>query len=171
MSWTEADIARLKEMAKDAEIEEQFSEAKILLRQIVELSDVKSQRMDALKAIDRIDKKIDRQNASSEAVYQYNIHLEKGSTYIASPTSPVEKNIQYNVNLEENSSFITQPPENPIDAIALDSEKGVNDCRLRNLLKAGRWQEADLETQKSQMLLPIPSLTTISGCDRRLFGL
>jgi GUN4-like/Caspase domain len=143
---TEGDVARLKEMAIDAEIEEGFGEAKRLLRQIVELSDVKSQRMDALKAIDRIDKKIDRQNASSEAVYHYNIHLEQGSTYIAPPTSPVEKNIQYNVNFEENSSFITQPQENPINAIALNSEKGVDYRKLRDLLKAGQWEDADQET-------------------------
>jgi uncharacterized caspase-like protein len=143
---TEADVARLKEVAIDAELEEEFGEAKRLLRQIVELSDVKSQRMDALNAIDRIDKKIDRQNASSEAVYQYNIHLEQGSTYTAPPTSPLEKNIQYNVNLEENSSFITQPQENPIDAIPLDSEMGVDYRKLRDLLNVGQWQEADQET-------------------------
>lgn len=138
-------------MAIISELEEEFGEAKRLLRQIVELSDVKSQRMEALKAIDRIDKKIDRQNASSEAVYQYNIHLEQSSTYIAPPTSPVEKNIQYNVNLEENSSFITQPQENPIDTIPLDSEKDVDYRKLRDLLKAGQWKEADKETLQAML--------------------
>lgn len=148
---TEADVARLKEMAIGAELEEEFDEAKRLLRQIVELSDVKSQRMDALKAIDRIDKKIDRQNTSparEDAVYEYNIHLEQGSKYIAPPTSPTEKNIRYNVHLEENSSFITQPQENPIDEISLDSEKGIDYRKLRDLLKIGQWKKADQETLK-----------------------
>jgi hypothetical protein len=134
---TEADVSRLMEMAKDAELVEEFGEAKRLLRQIVELSDVKSQRMDALKAIDRIDKKIDRQNNSpsrNDAVYQYNINLESGSTYIAPPISPEEKNIEYNVSLEGNSSFITQPPEHSLDAISLDSEKGVDYRKLLNFL-------------------------------------
>jgi hypothetical protein len=105
--------------------------------------------MDALKAIDRIDKKIDRQNNSplrNDAVYQYNISLESGSTYIAPPISPEEKNIQYNVNLEGNSSFITQPPEHSLDTIPLDSEKGVDYRKLRGLLKEGKWKEADEET-------------------------
>ena len=143
---TDADIARLKEMAIDAEIEEQFVEAKRLLRQIVEFSDVRLQRMDALKAIDRVDKKIDRQNASSEAVYQYNIRLEQGSTYIVPPTSPVEKNIQYNVNMEDSATFITESQEEEIDCNNIDFSKGPNFTRLEALLKDQRWKDADSET-------------------------
>jgi hypothetical protein len=38
--------------------------------------------------------------------------------------------------------------QHPLDTIALDSEKGVDYRKLRDLLKAGQWKEADLETLK-----------------------
>ena len=57
---TAMDVTRLKEMAIDAELDEEFDEAKRLLRHIVEFSDVRPNRMDALKAIDRIEEKIAR---------------------------------------------------------------------------------------------------------------
>jgi hypothetical protein len=51
-----------------------------------------------------------------------------------------------NVNLEEDSTFITQHQVNLLDAIPLDSEKGVDYRKLRRLLKTGQWKEADDET-------------------------
>jgi uncharacterized caspase-like protein len=40
-----------------------------------------------------------------------------------------------------------QPPDqHPLDTIPLDSENSVNYRKLRDLLKGGQWQEADIET-------------------------
>jgi hypothetical protein len=48
---------------------------------------------------------------------------------------------------EKPSSIMPEPqPQNPIDTIPLESEKKVDYRKLRDLLKAGKWEEADEET-------------------------
>jgi GUN4-like len=51
---------------------------------------------------------------------------------------------------QEPKSLPKQQPvqQHPVDAIALESENGVDYRNLRDLLKAGKWREADEETQK-----------------------
>jgi hypothetical protein len=45
-------------------------------------------------------------------------------------------------------SALTTEPSQGIDAVALESEKGVDYGNLRDLLKTGQWREADEETLK-----------------------
>jgi uncharacterized caspase-like protein len=145
---TVSDITFLIEQATKAELEEEFDDAKRWLRQVIHVAPLQSQRLEALNALDRIERKIARQQSipDLEAAYQqYNINLEPGSTYIAPPVSLATEKIQYNINLEEGSTFVA-PPQNPIDAIPLESEKNVDYRKLQDLLKAGKWEEADRET-------------------------
>ena len=126
---TEADVARLKEMAKDAELEEEFEEAKRLLLQVVEFSEVKSQRSEALAALDRIEKKLSRRTTMSDAVP---VQVSPPPAVLSIPKPPAPK------------SVTSQPTaQHPLDAIVLDSENGVDYCKLRDLLKAGKWKAAD----------------------------
>jgi uncharacterized caspase-like protein len=140
---TVADIARLIELAKEAELEEEFGEAKKLLRQIVELSDVKSERMAALKAIDRIEDKIFRQNKLSDL-------NQVTPAPLPPPRSiwkPKPKPYSHSHPLPKTPvTIVDSRAQIPLDAIPLDSEKGVDYCNLRDLLKAGQWKEADKET-------------------------
>jgi uncharacterized caspase-like protein len=129
---TAADISRLMEMAIDAELEEEFEKAKRLLLQVVEFSEVKAQRSDALAALARIERKLARQIIIPDAVP---VQPPPPPVIPATPKAPAPK-----------------PPTKPataqlpLDAIPLDSEKGVDYRKLRDLLKAGQWKEADEET-------------------------
>jgi hypothetical protein len=160
---TAIDVADLKELAMYAEVEERFDDAKEIFRQIVEFAPEESQRRSAQRGLDRIEGKISRQrvNADSEKAFQqYNINLRPGATYIAPPSSLPAAKIQYNVNLEEGSTFIAlpqgepKPPSTPseswtqddIDAIPLESEKGIDYRKLRDFLKTEQWGWADCET-------------------------
>ena len=78
---TEADVARLKEMAIKAELEEAFEKAQRLLLQIVELSEDKSQRSEAVAALDRIERKLGRRTITAEAA-----PANPSLTSISSPT-------------------------------------------------------------------------------------
>jgi uncharacterized caspase-like protein len=157
---TSRDVTFLIGQATEAELEERFDDAKNWLRQVIEVAPLPSQRREALKAQDRIESKIARRRATpelAEAFQQYNIHLEPGATYIAPPVSLAAEKIQYNVNLEEGSTFVSPPetvsrqptvpePQNAVDTVPLESEAGINYCKLRDLLKDGKWEEADRET-------------------------
>jgi hypothetical protein len=140
---TAADVSRLIELAKDAELEEEFVEAKRLFRQVVELSDVKSERMDALKAIDRIEDKIFRQNKLSDL-------NQVTPAPLPPPRSiwkPKPKPYSHSHPLPKTPvTTVYGSAQTPLDAIPLDSEKGVNYRKLRDLLKVGKWKEADQET-------------------------
>jgi uncharacterized caspase-like protein len=129
---TEADVARLKEMATEAELEEQFDEAKRLLLQVVEFSEDKYQRSDAVAALDRVDRKLSRRTIIAETK-----PVNPPSIPINPPTPQTP---------EARPATPQQPDQQPIDAITLDSEKGVDYRKLRDLLKAGQWRKADEET-------------------------
>ena len=64
---TEADVARLKEMAIAAELEEEFEKAKRLLLQMIEFSEHKSQRSDVVAALARIKRKLSQRTIIAEA--------------------------------------------------------------------------------------------------------
>ena len=129
---TEADVARLKEMAIAAELEEAFDKAKRLFLQIVKFSEEKSKRSEAMAALDRIEQKLSRRPIIAKAE-----PVNSSLTPISSLTPQTP----------EAKPTTTQPPaQHPLDAIPLDSEKGVDYRKLRDLLKSGRWREADEET-------------------------
>jgi uncharacterized caspase-like protein len=127
---TEADVARLKEMAIMAELEEEFDKAKRLFLQIVEFSEEQSQRNEAVAALDRIERKLSRRTIIAEAE-----SVSPSPTPISPPTPQIPA-----------AKPVTPPAQHPLDAIPLCSEEGVNYCQLRDLLKAKRWRAADQET-------------------------
>jgi hypothetical protein len=129
---TEADVKRLKEMAIMAELEEKFDEAKRLLRQVVELSESRSQRSETMSALDRIERKLQQRLIIVEAVS------------VNSSPDPISPPIT------QTSAPKTETPQplklQLIDTIPLDPEKGVDYRKLSDLLKTRKWQEADQET-------------------------
>lgn len=158
---TEADVARLKEMAIDAECDDDLATALRLWEQINLLATKPEDRNRALKK-------------TTDLVLRS--HSQQQST-ILSPTTEVPDFVAiFEAGLLEpanNSSEAPlpkvdlggskpepppvppaprpdaaklQPPAHPLDAIPLDSEKGVDYRKLRDLLKAGQWREADEET-------------------------
>jgi uncharacterized caspase-like protein len=145
---TASDVTFLIEQAKQAELEEEFDDAKRWLRQVIEAAPLPSQRREALNALDRIERKMARQRSipDLEAAYQqFNINLEPGSKYIAPPVSLAAEKIQYNINLKEGSTFVASPQDN-IDTVPFGSEHKINYRKLRDLLKEGKWEEADQAT-------------------------
>jgi hypothetical protein len=134
---TAADVSRLIELAKDGELEEEFEEAKRLLLQVVEFSEVKAQRSDALAALARIERKLARRIIIPEAV---SVQTSPPPVIPSTPKTPAPKQPEPK---PERPQPTAQPP---LDAIPLDSEKGVDYRKLRDLLQAGKWKEADQET-------------------------
>lgn len=107
---TEADVVRLKEMAIDAECDDDFPTALRLWQQINLLATKPEDRSRALnKTTDLVQRSQSPQPASSASTTEL-------------PQSPTQ---------------------HPLDAIPLNSEKGINYSYLRKLLKAGQWQSAD----------------------------
>jgi uncharacterized caspase-like protein len=136
---TEADVSRLMEMATAAELEEEFEEAKRLLLQIVQFSEVKSQRTEAVAALARIARKLDRRTIISDAVP---VQTPPSPTMVppapkARATKPPRPNPYITIEVFADHLF---------NSIPLDSEIGVDYRQLRNLLKAEQWREADQET-------------------------
>jgi uncharacterized caspase-like protein len=131
---TEADVARLKEMAIDAELKEELEKAKQQWLQIIEFSEEKAQRSEAISALARIEQKLNRRTTIAEAD-----SVNPSPIPISSPTpqTPVAK---------PASAAPPATVHHPLDAIPLDSEEGVDYRKLRDLLKAGQWRKADEET-------------------------
>lgn len=129
---TEADVTRLKEMAIEAELEEEFDEAKRLFLQIIEFSEEKAQRSEAISALARIEQKLNRWTTIAETD-----SVNPSSIPISSPTPKT---------LSQRQQVPQSQTNHPLDAIPLDSEDGVDYRKLRDLLKAGRWRKANEET-------------------------
>jgi hypothetical protein len=125
---TEADVSRLKEMAIAAELEESFDEAKRLLRQIVKLSENQSQRSEAVAALDRIEQKLSRRIIITE------------TEPVSPPSTPISP------STPQLPAAPPTPVQHPLDTIPLDSENSIDYRKLRDLLKAEKWKEADQET-------------------------
>jgi uncharacterized caspase-like protein len=131
---TEADVTRLKEMAIMAELEEEFEKAKGLLLQIIEFSEVQSQRSEVSAALARIERKLGRRTMIPGEIP---VQVAPPSTIPPTPQT---------ATVNPPTATSEQPNQHPLDAIPLDSEKGVDYCKLRYLLKAGEWKKADKET-------------------------
>ncbi|MBE9032692.1 GUN4 domain-containing protein [filamentous cyanobacterium LEGE 11480] len=157
---TDSDVTFLIEQAKDAELEEEFDEAKRWLRQIIEVAPVASQRRAALKAQDRIDRKIAGQTTPP----------------MPAPTVVPIVEPQQRVEVKPKSTPPEPQSQNSIDRIPLESEKKIDYRKLRDLLKAGKWEAADKETlevmlqasnRKSQGWLDTDSLKNFPCKDLR----
>jgi GUN4-like/Caspase domain len=122
---TEADIARLKEMAIDAECDGDFPVALRLWEQINLLATKPDDRSRAL-------------NKTTDLVRR------SQSQQPASPTPTTERPQSASpIPTTERPQPLTQQP---LDAIPLESENGVDYRKLRDLLKASQWRKADRET-------------------------
>jgi hypothetical protein len=113
---TAIDVALLKEMAIDAESDRDFEKAIQLWEQVNLLAENAGDR---LRALNRVRDLMGR-----------------------SETSPTWQNPQ-DIPVQTTASL---PPESTLDAIPLASEKGIDYRKLKNLLKVGKWWEADRET-------------------------
>jgi uncharacterized caspase-like protein len=112
---TEADVARLKEVAIDAESDGNVPMALRLWEQVNLLATKPEDRRRALNKTTDLTQRSQSQQPAS--------HTPK--------------------------TEIPQPPiQHPLDAIPLDSEKGIDYRKLHDLLKAGQWREADQETHQ-----------------------
>ncbi len=156
---TASDVTFLIEQAKNAELEEEFDDAKRWLRQVIEVAPLPAQRRTALDAQDRIARKVARQTTPSMPVQ------------IAVPIVAPPK-----IESKPKPTPPEPQPQNPIDSIPLESEKKIDYRKLRDLLKAGNWEEADKETltvmlqaanQKSQGWLAADALKQFPCKDLR----
>jgi transcriptional regulator with XRE-family HTH domain len=112
------DVSRLKEMAIDAECDRDIERAIRLWEQIILLPTIDT--TDRQLALNRIRDLMSRSSQSPTVLEPLpEIELSQPETY-----------------------------ERAIDAVPLKSEKGVDYRTLRDLLKAGKWREANEETLK-----------------------
>lgn len=126
---TDMDVARLQMMAIDAEIKGDFGKAIELWAKVNELSQKSDERNRAIQKI------IDLTRRSHQPP---TIKPEPPPAINSAPTAAPK---YLDVQPASESTH-------PIDAVALESEHGVDYCKLRDLLKAGEWRKADEETLK-----------------------
>jgi hypothetical protein len=150
---TEVDVSRLKDMAIDAENDGDIVKALRLWEQVNLLPTTKpEERSRALKKITDLVRRSHSQQQptipppTTEApdfeipdfVATFNAALlgaDNDSPNPPAPQPPAAK-----------PAIPKASAQHPLDAIPLNSEKGVDYCKLRDLLKAGQWREADQET-------------------------
>ena len=135
---TEADVARLKEMAIVAELKEEFENAKRLLLQIIEFSEDKFQRSEAMAALDRIEQKLSRRSIIAKS--------EPGNTFLIPISSPTP--LPPAAKPSDVKPCIKALRDEGSDADDLSSEQFGDNyyAKLRDLLAAQDWKDADEET-------------------------
>jgi hypothetical protein len=132
---TVVDVARLKEMAIDAECDRDIEKALRLWEQIILLPTINT--VDRQRALNRIRDLMSRSSQSPTTLEPLpEIKPSPPAESRRSPVPPVA---------------VLTPPPLDIDAVPLESEKGVDYRTLRDFLKAGKWCEADKETRKVMM--------------------
>jgi hypothetical protein len=122
---TQTDVARLKEMAIDAECDGEREKAIRLWEQVNLLAD----------------KRDDRQRAMNK-IKQLSAHQGR----IETPAIAETPAIVAPKRIEPKPAPPAPQPQNTIDTIPLESEKKVDYRQLRDLLKAEQWEAADKET-------------------------
>jgi GUN4-like/Caspase domain len=123
---TAIDVARLKEMAIDAECDGEIAKAIRLWEQVNLLAEKGDDRQRALNKIKQLSANQSRTGPSLIIAPQ---QIE--------PPVPI---------VFQQSQMIAPKLQNSIDTIPLESEKKVDYRKLRDLLKDGKWEEADRET-------------------------
>jgi GUN4-like/Caspase domain len=128
---TAIDVVHLKEMAIDAESDGDTEKAIQLWEQVNLLAEKGTDRQ---RAVNRI-----KQLLSTQGTPKYVVKTQ------SSLGTPMEFPV---FEMQEKPSAITPEAlhQHPIDAIAIESKKKVNYGKLRDLLNAGKWEEADWET-------------------------
>jgi hypothetical protein len=128
---TAIDVAQLKEMAIDAESDGDFEKAIQLWEQVNLLAEKAADRQ---RAVNRIKHLLSKLSAVS---------------YVVKTQSSLGTPIEFPVFEVQAKPLSIKPepqPQNPIDMIPLESDKGVDYRQLRDLLKEGKWEEADQAT-------------------------
>lgn len=126
---TDMDVTRLQMMAIDAEIKGDFEKSIKLWAKVNELSQKSDERNRAIQKIIDLTRRYNQPPT---------VKLEPPqATSSASTPAPKHPAVQP-----------VSEPTDSIDAVALESERGVDYRNLRDLLKAGEWREADEETLK-----------------------
>ncbi|MGI0495543.1 GUN4 domain-containing protein [Alkalinema pantanalense CENA528] len=128
---TRQDVARLKEMAIDAECDGEVEKAIRLWEQVNLLAEGLDDRRRALNQLLRLRSGTGNQQ-SVQPVVQPPLAEQKQPAQKPVPTA--------------KASMPVAKTTSAIDAIPLKSEKGVSYEKLRELLKAEKWEEADRET-------------------------
>ena len=142
---TEADVARLKEMAINAECDDDLPTALRLWEQINLLATKPEDRSRALKKTADLVRRSHRQQPIMSATPVTEVPLPTGDLGGSKPEPP-----PINPPLPKPSATKPAPPHPPdkqtIDAIPLVSERGIDYTKLHDLLNAQDWKAADKET-------------------------
>jgi GUN4-like/Caspase domain len=128
---TAIDVAQLKEMAIDAESDGETEKAIQLWEQVNLLAEKGADRQ---RAVNRIKHLLSKRSAVS---------------YVVKTQSSLGTPIEFPVfEAQAKPLSITPEPQDqhPIDTIPIESEKKIDYRKLRDLLKEGKWEEADQET-------------------------
>lgn len=148
---TEEDLSEFIDLAINAELDEEFEYAKTLWLQVKQASHSSARLIQASKAIERIDSKINRLQPSSEPTEELSNsnHLDQLSpSKIETPSSQhlssqSTSTVERSFSTETTSAFTSSIADDEDD---LSSDKGIDYTKLRDLLESGRWREADEET-------------------------
>jgi GUN4-like/Caspase domain len=155
---TAIDVARLKEMAIDAESDGETDKAIRLWEQVNLFA---TEPNDRRRALNRIRHLMGRSEPAKTVAPKppapiSPITYSRGETTASTPPTPTPP-----VTYDRRETTASVPPQpatyatdsrtskataTDIDSIPLESEKGIDYRKLRDLLKEGKWEEADRET-------------------------
>ncbi len=130
-------VARLKEMAIDAECDEEFEKAIQLWRQINLVAERQDDRQRALKKVEQL---------LGQWSTPVSIHISNNQISQMS-----DQNLGGTIGNISNELHTLS--KSRVDTVPLESEKGIDYRKLRDLLKDGKWEEADKETFKIMLNL------------------
>jgi hypothetical protein len=157
------DVSRLMDLAIDAECDDDLPMALRLWERINLLATKPEDRSRALKKITDLVRRSHSQSQLTEffdgmpdflAIYKAARGEDNDSTEILLPKTDLEgpkpepptRKPSAPPSPDPKPATSKVPAQLPLDTIPLDSEKGVDYRKLRDLLKAGQWKEADEET-------------------------
>jgi GUN4-like/Caspase domain len=160
---TAIDVARLKEMAIDAESDGETEKAIQLWEQVNLLADKGADRQRALNRIRHLMGRSEpaKTVAPTPPAPIPPVTYSRGETQASTPPTPTPPTPTPPVTYDRRETTASVPPqpatyttesrtskatETDIDFIPLESEKGIDYRKLRDLLKEGKWEEADRET-------------------------
>ncbi len=146
---TSSDVTFLLTQAKEAELEEEFDNAKRWLRQVAEVAPLQSQRREALDALERIERKMARQFLITTLPLPNSLPVQSVSLDSIEDTyTCTVRTIQPKLPFFHSEPRPAPQLQHHIDIVPLASEKSVDYRDRRDLLKAEQWREADQETCK-----------------------
>ncbi|MFM2432786.1 MAG: hypothetical protein RLZZ511_4000 [Cyanobacteriota bacterium] len=155
---TAIDVARLKEMAIDAESDGETEKAIQLWEQVNLLTDKGADRQRALNRIRYLMGRSEpvKTVAPTPPAPIPPVTYSRGETQASTPPTPpppvtydrreTTASVPPQPAIHTTESRTSKATEADIDFIPLESGKGIDYRKLRDLLKEGKWEEADRET-------------------------